>query len=463
LQEPGSFHHVMVDEFGKRLVLGWSPTPEDKQIRAFIECVDEMRPDLVGISLTTVALQASIAITRAVRKQLPSVPAVWGGIEPTIEPERCLEHADMVCMGEGEEVMVELCDRLDSNRDYADVRNLWVKRDGEIVRNPLRPLVADLDNLPFPDYSPEHNILLEEGMRREYGFDVYDNEYDSMTARGCPFACTFCCNSQLHKLYPGQPRVRRRSVRNVIEELRQAKERFGIEYVRFNDDVFTDDVEWLEEFARQYREHVGLPFWCNTHPAYSDLDALRFIKEAGVHSVTMGIQSGSERILRQFYARPTKSEKIIETAATMARIGISANYDIITNNPFETDDDCRDTFDLLLSLPKPMRLNGGMTELSLFPNTRIARMVEEQSPPPVDGRMFDFWNRMYLLTQHTYRFVPRNLLRAMSRSRLLRNNPWLLRPFLWVQYLKLLVYYWHRFTGWLRGNKRHQAPHQPAV
>jgi radical SAM superfamily enzyme YgiQ (UPF0313 family) len=440
----------MVLTKGRRVILGWAPVPSREETALFLEYMKQEAPDLVGISATTVSIEAATAITNELRAALPSLPIIWGGIAPTIEPELCLQHVaphqssrGAVCLGEGEKTMIELCDRLQAGDSYADVSNLWLYRDGRLVRNELRPLVQDLDSLPFPDYSPEHNVLLEADIGRDYDFSLYAYEYDIMTSRGCPFACTFCCNSQIRNLYRGEKYVRRRSVENVIAELAQAKSRYDIRYVRFSDDIFTGDREWLDRFVEPYKREIGLPFWCYTHPKHTSREELALLKTAGVDRITMGIQSGSERVLKKLYGRPGGTEAILKTAWTIAELGIKSDFDMITNNPLEEEEDCRASFGLLMNLPQPVRLNDGVSELSLFPNTLMARRVEEAGKPQdFDMDKFEFWNRMYILTHRTHRFIPRRVLWSLSRSRFFRRHPRFLSIFLVAEHLKGIA---HRF------------------
>jgi len=448
LAETQSFVHTMVLTNGRRVSVAWVPVPSEKELALLMDYVKDRVPGLVGISLTSVAVKAASLITRELWSAYPSLPIVWGGIEPTIEPERCLElmagfgpSPGMVCLGEGENAMLTLCERLAAGESYADVPNIWLKHEGRLVRNKVAPLIQDLDSLPFPDYCAEHNVMIDNGSLKDYSFSVYAYEYDIMTSRGCPYGCAYCCNSQLRRLYTGQKYVRRKSVENVIEELKAAKAAYGIRYVRFHDDVFTGDREWLEVFVEQYKREIGLPFWCNTHPTHTSRSELLLLKEAGVDLITMGIQSGSNRVLKELYRRPGGPDAILETARAMADLGIRATYDIITNNALEEEADCRETFELLMNLPQPVRLNDGLNELSLFPNTPLTKRIEEVGRVrDLDMKKFAFWNRMYLLTHRTYRFIPRQVLWRLSRSKFLRRYPRLLSCFFLADHLKRLIY-----------------------
>jgi radical SAM superfamily enzyme YgiQ (UPF0313 family) len=395
-----------------------------------------INPDCVGISLSYISFDTAAELTRLIQSRL-SVPVAWGGIAPTSEPERSIQIADFLCIGEGEMAFADLADAIGSSTDTSHISNIWARNGSKVCKNPPRPLIQELDTLPFPDYSPENKYLIEkETVAENYGFADSTGPYDIMTARGCPFSCSFCANELIRSLYPGQQYVRRRSVSNVISELKSAKSAYGnrMSYVSFFDDVFTIQQRWLEEFAERYPSEVGLPFWCFTHPSASKPEMLALLKKAGAHRITSGLQSGSERILRDVYNRRTSRQQMISMAEHLEQLGVRYDFDIITNNPLETDDDCHQTLDLLLRLPAPVRLNDGVIKLYVYPNTEIARKLNVQPGLcKVDEKRYAFFNRLYVLAQ-SQRLRP--LLRFLSRRRFLSNHPKLLHVLLLIRVLK---------------------------
>src|SRR5262249_22098639 len=237
-------------------------------------------------------------------KRVLDVPVIWGGAGPTLEPEWCLDHADLVCHGEGEELIVELAKRLDAGADYAEIPGLRLPRNGPVGRNPDAPL-PDLDSIAIPDFEPARTVHINDDRIRR---DVYPHnlghQYAIMTQRGCPFSCSFCIESVYQDMWGKKNSLRRRSVDVVIEELVRAKQRHDIRQVMFYDDVFTVNPRWLREFASRYKAEVGLPFWCYTYPTTTNREDILLLKDAGLRSITMGIQSGSEEILRSDFNRP---------------------------------------------------------------------------------------------------------------------------------------------------------------
>ncbi len=431
-------HHVMVSNTGKDWVLSYPTPPTNTELESVYQLVEDFKADVVGISVVTVASGAAGTLTDFLRRRL-RVPVVWGGIEPTIEPEKSLRVADAVCRGEGEDALEEVAARMGPERRVAsDIANVWVRgADGNIRKNPVRMLRQELDRLPPPDYSPEEKFYIEgKEVVERWSIARLGGLYETMTARGCPFSCAYCCNDQLRKLYPGQRFVRRRTPDNVIEELLSAQRIVPIKFVNFQDDVFTFDREWVAEFARSYKKHVDLPFWCYTHALHADFETLELLRDAGLRRVTLGIQSGSQRILKEVFNRPVPNRKVIESARTLERIGLEYNFDLITNTPFETEQDCVDTLELLLSLPR-VRFDFGLSKLSIYPNTAVERFYLERKPQSLSDATYGFYNKLYLLSQLP---VPRTIIRTFGRSRYLKKHHGLLR-------IPLLLWYKMRELG----------------
>ncbi len=426
--------HVMVTRSGRDMILSYAAPISDAEKRLLCSQLAAFRPDLIALSLRTIAFRRAAEITDLLRTEF-GVPVVWGGIAPTIEPERCIQHADIVCIGEGEEPLLELVRRIDRGEKYTDIPGLWIREDGEVARNPVQAPIADLDSLPFPDYSPQNKFLIDANrVVKGYSVRHFNGMYEIISSRGCPFSCSFCCSSSLKELHPRYRRIRRRSPEHIVGELVEAKRVHDIRYVNFHDDVFTFDSSWVERFTALYTRDVGIPFRANIHPAMANEDILAALKQSGLECVTVGIQSGSERLLKDVYHRPVSNDRAMQAMLTLEKLGIEYNVDIITNNPFETEQDCRQTFELLLNAPPHCLLNGGLSKLSFFPKTAIEQMFHESKDlPKTDDRMFDFYNRLYLLADS---HLPKTFVKRLSQSSFLRAHPAALAPLFAVPWIK---------------------------
>jgi anaerobic magnesium-protoporphyrin IX monomethyl ester cyclase len=346
-----------------------SPTQQEEDM--VVDLITRIRPDVVAMSVWSTYYQLAARISRRVKAAVNPV-IVWGGIHPQTRPEDCLEHCDLVARGEGEYVLAELTDRLGLDRDWRDIAGTWAARDGELVRNPPRMLIPDLDVLPAADLSSDNKYYLGKDAWRDV--EAWDRKavcYDIMMVRGCPFECTFCIHNYTRAVTKGLGTyVRRRSVDHVMAELRAAvAQRPRLQTIAFSDDIFAPPRPWLEEFCARYKAEIGLPFALYSFPRMVDERRIRLMRDAGLWVTTMGIQSGSERIRRDCYERETSQAEIIEACNILARHGVIRNLDFIGDNPYESDDDREETLDLLCTLPKPFYFN--YFSLTYFPGVDL--------------------------------------------------------------------------------------------
>ena len=405
---------------------------------------------LVGVTVMTNYFYKAKQLTEALRERL-DVPTVWGGIHPTVQPEECLAYADVICIGEGDEAVVELANRITEGKSYEDVANLGYKSaDGSVVVNPLRPLIHDLDALPFPDFGPDNHYVLREGRVQPLtpGILRYylmaesatgEPTYPLLGTRGCPHRCNYCANDSYAGLYQRWRRVRRRSNASLVAEIQAFRERFPfIGEIALLDDVFVAaPTQTIVDFARLYEDEVGLPFYCIVSPLTINEPKLVALLDAGLMRVSMGIQSGSERI-QKFYDRPIHNEAILKAVRLIHRYTdrmLPPVYDVITDNPYEGMQDQVETLALLQQIPPPYKLL--MFSLVFYPGTALYERARADGL--IEDEKKEIYNRNYFKLQPTFynlviygfhRQFPHWLLRPMSHKSVFRllNAPGL-RPF----------------------------------
>ncbi len=287
--------------------------------------VAERRPDLVAFSVMASNYAWALQAARGIKERCPGVPVVFGGLHATAVPEVVLERpqVDYCVLGEGDEAMAELCLALRDGKDPRAVRNLAYREGGAVVRTPLRPLIQDLDALPYPD---------KELFYREVPF--FARHYTLITRRGCMARCSYCHNSMAARLYPGDAgRVRLRSVDNVIGELAAALARYDFERVRINDDIFSYDASWLTAFCRRYRREIGRPFMCSCSPVHLTEEVVRELKAAGCFQVCLGVQAVQEDVRRDHYRRYTPQASVVQALERLRRHRLRATVDNILGWP----------------------------------------------------------------------------------------------------------------------------------
>lgn len=343
-------------------------------------CVDS---DIIGISSMAYSSNKAMQIATFL-KDLDAL-SIWGGVFPTIYPDICLKYVDIVCIGEGEEAISELVHKIVRGEDFKNTMNFSFNNRNGIIRNPVRPLIQDLDSVPFPDYDLstqyilENNkfILMEErhflrSNRRFGGFTVFN-------MRGCPYSCTYCINNALKELYPDQKVIRKNSIQYVIEQMKEIKKRFpSVERIRIDDDsFFVRSPEEIRAFAGLYKKEVNLPFECNTDPLTISEEKMELLVNSGLKHIVMGVQSGSARISGEIFARPFTREVCLKAAKIINGYypKLEVTYDFIVLNPFEKEGDIIETLDLIKKLPKPFY--NSINCMAFFPGSRIYKMAQD--------------------------------------------------------------------------------------
>lgn len=297
----------------------------------------QFSPHIVGFSVTTGSHIWALQMARLIKKEMNCL-IILGGPHPTFFPEVIENPAvDIVCRGEGEYALLELANQLDQGKDIYNIKNLWVKSDGRLYKNELRPLILDLDELPFPDrtYYSKYKPLA----KREMGFFI--------SGRGCPYQCTFCFNYSLRSMYLGKGRyVRRRSPENVIDELKEVKKQWGIKRVTFHDDTFIFDKEWLEKFLSIYEKEVKLPFVCNLRANLTEEEIIMKLKTSGCQTAAFGIESGDDFMRNKILAKKISQEDIEKTARLLKKYKIKFKTYNMLGLPKETLEDAYKTVEL---------------------------------------------------------------------------------------------------------------------
>lgn len=311
---------------------------------------------LIGISSMSRGSSRAKSLIEALRPL--GAPIVWGGMHPTLFPEDCAGHADLVCRGEGESFMVDLAGRLANGRGYLDIPNGGYLREGRLVLNDLAPLVPDLDALPFVDFTFEDEYSADaEGAVRPNADMTTATSVLFSGSRGCAFACHYCSNARLKSLYDGKGRYNRKmSVPKFVASAKRCREIFPrAKYIYFTDeDFFARPLAEFREFAETYPEEVGLPFECMASPQQISEEKMALLVRAGLWRVDVGVESGSDRIKKEVFNRLGTNDVVLRAAAAVNRFPqVVAYYFFIIGNPYEDREDLLGTVGLIRRLPPP--------------------------------------------------------------------------------------------------------------
>ncbi len=324
-------------------------------------------PDVVALSVLSDLYPWAGDMAQCI-KQAYNVPIIFGGIHPTSVPDVVIENpnVDYVVQGEGDETIVELVNYIADHADPSDLPNVWSKVNGEIKGNPPRPLIRDLDSLPFPDKSLYDHTFVK-GTRI----------YTIMASRGCPHKCTYCNAALLKEIYSEEKGSawRARSIDNVIEELKwaQSEDRVGI--INFYDEIFGVNIKWMRQFTPRYRREIGKPFISCAHPAHCTEEYVELLKEAGCIKVDLGVQSTDPTIRKEVLRRNETNEQIGNAIDRFMKAGIFLHVENIFNLPGQDEEITREMARFYnRHRPDCIKIFG----LRIFPRTPIEKIAIER-------------------------------------------------------------------------------------
>ncbi len=368
--------------FAHLLLMRDTGAMQQEDVRAIAEHIADA--DIVGFSSMTHYATLTSEIIAEVRRINPRAYIVWGGIHPIIEPEDAIKHADAICTGEGEFAFEAFLKAFKAGESVLDTPSFWFNTPDGVKKNRNLPLMTppQMNALPVPIYQDGERIY-----KRGRGFvlakpqdfiDYSGLAYKTVWSIGCPLKCTYCGNSKFIDYDKNYRIVRHSSPATIIAEIKHAISKHPhISTVVFEDDSFMAlPMKVMEEFCALFRKEIDLPFVITgLIPNYVREDKLELLVAAGMYRVRMGIQSGSEEILK-FYDRPTPMARVRESCQLLNkyhRYMIPPAYDIILDNPVETVADNVATLDLLNEMPRPYTLN--IFSLRVIPNTALAASI----------------------------------------------------------------------------------------
>jgi len=311
-----------------------------------IESVMELDPDVVGLSSKTINISNANRIAEELKKQGLAAPVILGGAHMTALPVETLERFnafDYGIVGEGELTLLELINRISNNGPTHDVKGVvWRDDHGRIVVNPPRPLIRDLDQLPFPAWDLLPNFP------DAYPHSALETKRlpaaSIITSRGCPHKCTFCDRAVFGSV------VRHHSAEYTLEMIRDLKNNYGIKDLMILDDNFLLDKKKLFHICDGIiEENMDLRWYCLSHVKFMTEDRLRKIKEAGCWTMEVGIESGCERILRLLKRNTTKTQ-IADTMKKAKKEGIKIKGNFIFGLPSETRESLEETIQFATSI-----------------------------------------------------------------------------------------------------------------
>lgn len=281
----------------------------------FLREVSRFNPDVIGFSVLTPSLPWALERARELKKRTHAV-TVFGNVHIILQPETIeYDGVDIVCLGEGENCMRELCDALDRGEDYSGIHGFWVKTPEGIRKNPMRQDLVDMNTAPY----------IDRALYNKYFYFRHSHYLKIITGRGCPFRCTFCTNPSLADRFGGfKSYHRKKTPENAIREIEYLIRTHPVKvnYIYFIDEVFWVKNEWLREFLTLYKERIGLPFAAYFRFGAVSEEEIKLMAEAGIDAIYVATETGNEDLRRGLLNKPVKNEHVIQVTDWMHKYGV---------------------------------------------------------------------------------------------------------------------------------------------
>lgn len=329
--------------------------------------ISRFAPDVIGLTVMTQKVPAAIKVARIAKSINPSIKVIVGGQHPTLLPEEMLDYQeiDFVVRGEGEETVAELLDALRADAsDYSPIKGLSFRLDGIIANNPVRPLLEQLDALPLPS------------LGRLLHLETFSPLQLStvMTSRGCPYQCGFCSSGKMWSR-----KVRFRSVKNVMQEIKSLKESHGVKNITFMDDSFTVNKKRVIDFCTSLLdEQLDITWSCLTRVNMINDDIIKLMKKAGCTKVDIGIESGNQRVL-ELISKDITREDIRRAVKVLRRNRMFWSGFFMFGFPTETEREVLDTLQFMKEL-RPDWVN--ISIFTPYPGTPLFDLAREKGMIP---------------------------------------------------------------------------------
>ncbi len=332
----------------------------------------EYKPDLLAVSCSETTFMRGLKLI-SVTKDL-GVKNIFGGVFPTFAPHLVMKNkdVDMLCVGEGENALVDLVENLCAGKDFSNVTNLWVRqKDGTIKKNSITKPV-DMDKLPPVT---DIGIFGEKRFYRPMGGKIR-RLLPVETHRGCPYTCSFCNSPSQNRLYQNSGKFfRKKSMKLIKQEIESHVKKWKVEYIYFWADTF---LAWsnkeFDEFIEMYKD-IKLPFWCQTRIETISEYKFKKLKEVGLHRITFGMEHGNEEFRRKVVKRNYSNKLAIELMKIPEHLDITFSVNNIIGFPGETRELAFDTIELNRHFKSD---DTSCSVLIPFHGTEIRTLAEEQ-------------------------------------------------------------------------------------
>lgn len=354
-----------------------------------IDLLKKEKPDVIGISFGTQIRFSSFELAKEIKKNFPDVLLVAGGPHPTLTSQDTLEHIheiDIICRGEAERSFLNLIKTIDKNGSLDTVKGISFRdSQGQIIHNTPEALVSNLDDLPLParDLLPMEKYEQVTTLSKKRCTNI-------MSSRGCPYHCVFCSVAE-----QWGHQIRHRSAKNVVDEIEFLLKNYTfLEGIRFFDDVFTMDKNRVLEICQEIlNRKLNFAWECEARANTIDEEMAQAMKRAGCEFIDLGVESGSDRILKNIKKGITVDQAIAAVKA-IKKAGIGLKIFIMHSLPGETYQDIRKTVFLSRYLCHVLKADGATQGIAvIYPGTELEKIAKE-----IGTLSKDFsWSEYYIM------------------------------------------------------------------
>lgn len=304
------------------------------------EYIVNFKPGL--ICLTSVATEFNFIsdIAKYIKLNFPGIYLIGGGPHISLNPQQAIDSFDALCIGEGENPILELVGQLEGGKKPSGIQNLWLKNGSLIEKNPTRPFMQNLDDLPFPD-----RHMWEEWIEEEF-----EARQAVLLGRGCPFECTYCSNHSLKKIAAGTY-TRFRSTENILTEIKTIIKEFPEKKeIYLEVESINIDKTWVLELCSKLKglnDSLAQPlsYGANVRitPNFNFKEIFHAFKKSNFRFINIGLESGSERLRHEVLKRNYSNEEVISAVRSARECGLRVSFLNMLGFPGETFDDFKET------------------------------------------------------------------------------------------------------------------------
>jgi len=328
----------------------------------FVNVVNEYKPNLIAATLIDSTIKFTLSFIEKIKDK--KIPVVTGGVGSTFLYKKILNSnlVDYVCIGEGEEAIVELAQNIRDNKETTKIQNIYTKGiDGGIKKNTLRRLV-NLDDLPIPDFSIyEYDRFYRPFLGKVVRMLQVDID------RGCPFICTYCAAPTLrekYKLADCGNYYRVKNLNKAFNEMTTLIKQLDINCLWISSETLLAlPFKKFKLFAERYKEEINLPFWCQSRLDTFTEEKTKLLAEMGCKAISVGLEHGSEKIRKELLHKNISNETVLEAIKTLSKYNITITVNNMIGFPDETRQNIFETVELNKQINEIM---GGKHTINVF-------------------------------------------------------------------------------------------------